>query len=248
MNLPDVFMSILEIHAYPTFFLFLLLYSFTMPITEEIALILVGIFAARLEMPLVLTLLVAYPGIFGSDIGYYWLARRFGCSLLRSRFLGRFINARKVAASEMYFKKRGPRIAFFCRFIVGIRAPAMIAAGMLRMPFKYFVLYDGLAAVGATAIWLSLGYFWGDIINAGMSTLATVLAMLAPLALGVVIVISFRKIRSIYNNMHGETHQDSASVPTSSAIADCTDLQLINANPEQPDQSQDPGLDSQSAI
>ncbi|MBU0928585.1 MAG: DedA family protein [Spirochaetes bacterium] len=219
MVLPQFFQAILLEHALPAFFLFLLFYSFSLPICEEVALVIVGMIAQGIDQPLWLVMLVAYPGIFGSDVGYYWLARRFGGGLLRSRLVGKLVNRRKVMASELYFKNRGPRIAFFCRFLVGIRAPAMIAAGILRMPFRLFALYDGLAAVVSTCVWLSLGYFWGDVLGSDVSALGTAFAVVAPIALVVAMTLAYRKVRKTYSRMcEAETEAGAYAEPESLSL------------------------------
>lgn len=164
-------------------FAFTMIYSFSMPITEEIALVLVGILAHARGFPFPIVFLCSYPGIFGSDLVYYGVARKFGFRILSSKFLRRFINPRRILASETYFRRRGPRIAFFCRFIVGIRAPVMIAAGFLRMPFRVYAFWDGLSAVFATTIWLTAGYFFGNALQNGMSSIMLVISILTPICL-----------------------------------------------------------------
>ncbi|HHU37324.1 MAG TPA: DedA family protein [Treponema sp.] len=165
------------------FFFFLLIYSFSLPITEEVALLLVGLLAQARGCNFLVIVLVSYPGIFGSDIVYYVVAKYFGFRLLSSKFFSKLIKPKKVLASEMYFKRRGPRIAFFCRFLVGIRAPIMIAAGILRMPFKTFALYDGLAAVISTFFWLFAGYYFGSLLEQGLHTLVFIFSVITPLLL-----------------------------------------------------------------
>lgn len=198
MTLPGFLEAILASHALLAFFLFTLLYSFSLPICEEIALILVGMLAHKSGVSPWLAALVSYPGIFGSDVGYYWLARHFGGGLLRSRFFSRFVKPRKVLASELYFKHRGPRIAFFCRFLVGLRASGMIAAGILRMPFRLFALYDGLAASLSTVAWIGLGYFWGDMLASGLPVMGKVAAIATPIGAVGILAVFYLRIKKSY--------------------------------------------------
>jgi len=211
MIVPGFLESILSSHALLAFFLFTLLYSFSLPICEEIALIIVGMLAHKAGVSPVLAALVAYPGIFGSDVGYYWLARRFGGGLLRSRFFSRIVSKRKVFASELYFKHRGPRIAFFCRFVVGLRASAMIAAGMLHMPFRLFALYDGLAATLSTVFWLGLGFFWGDMLASGLSIFGKVAAIATPIGAVAILGLFYLRIRSTYRDLERQASAPGAS-------------------------------------
>lgn len=180
MELPEFLQSLPDEFLIIGFFIFLLIYSFSLPITEEIALVLVGLMAHARDCNFFLVLLVAYPGIFGSDIVYYTVAKYFGFRLLSSRLFQKLIKPTKVYASERYFKRRGPRIAFFCRFVMGIRAPAMIAAGLLRMPFGIFARYDGFSALISTLFWLSAGFYFGSLIERGLHTLLFVFSVLTP--------------------------------------------------------------------
>lgn len=180
MELPVFLQSLPDEFLIAGFFVFLLIYSFSLPITEEIALVFVGIMAHARDCNFFLVLLVAYPGIFGSDVVYYTVAKYFGFRLLSSRLFQRLIKPKKVYASERYFKRRGPRIAFFCRFVMGIRAPAMIAAGLLRMPFRIFARYDGLSALISTVFWLSAGFYFGSLIERGLHTLLFIFSILTP--------------------------------------------------------------------
>lgn len=162
-------------------FVFLIIYSFSIPITEEIALVLVGIIAHARGLNFWLVYIASYPGIYGSDLVYYFLARQFGFRLLSSRFGRKFIKPKKVLASERYFQRKGPHISFFSRFFVGIRAPVMIAAGLLRMKFFVYAMYDGLAAIVATFFWLTAGFFFGQMLEKGLNSLCLVFSVAAPL-------------------------------------------------------------------
>ena len=181
MEMPEFLQTMPDEFLLLGFFVFLLIYSFSLPITEEIALVLVGLMAHARNSNFLLVLLVAYPGIFGSDIVYYVVAKYFGFRLLSSKLFMRLVKPKKIYASERYFKRRGPRIAFFCRFVMGIRAPVMIAAGLLRMPLRIFARYDGLSALISTVLWLSAGYYFGSLIERGLHALLALFSVLTPL-------------------------------------------------------------------
>lgn len=183
MELPSFLYTLPDEIVVFGFFFFLLIYSFSLPITEEVALVLVGVLAHARGCNFLFTVLIAYPGIFGSDIFYYVIAKYFGCRLLSSKIFSKLIKPKKVHASEMYFKRRGPRMSFFCRFLVGIRAPIMIAAGILRMPFKTFAFYDGLSAIISTFFWLFAGYYFGTLLEQGLHTLVFIFSIITPLLL-----------------------------------------------------------------
>lgn len=183
-------------YALPVIFGFSLIYSFTVPLSEEIVLMLIGVLAKTYGLPFWEVAAASYPGLVASDFIYYGLARYFGVKLLRTR-LGKFlIKPEKVLASELFFACKGNRIVFFCRFLVGIRLPAIIASGIFRMPFRVFSFYNSLAAAFATAGWLGLGYFWGHSLGSDMNIVARTFALLSPLFVLIALLFLLRKLRS----------------------------------------------------
>ena len=201
MILPAFLQPLFAVHALPAFFIFLLIYSFAMPISEEIALVFVGVLAHRMGIPLLPVLLAAFPGILLSDLGYYWIARRFGGRLLRSRLFSRLINPKKIAAVESFFSRKGHRITFFCRLFVGLRAPMMIAAGILRMPFLSFLLYDSMAAALSTVLWLIVGYIGRGFILDRLADMGTFFAVLAPIAIIIVLLLMYLRLKKRFGEM-----------------------------------------------
>ncbi len=207
MILPDFLLNLSPETALIGFFVFTLIYSFSLPITEEIALILVGIVAHCRGMSFLPVVLACYPGIFGSDIVYYAVSYHFGFRLLSLPLFRKLFKPKKILASERYFKRRGAKISFFCRFLVGIRAPCMIAAGFLRMPFRVYSFYDGLAAVISTFFWLSAGYFFGNLLERGLSTIVLALSILGPIVFVSGAFVITRKIAREERTMTGYTDE-----------------------------------------
>src|SRR5262245_34874436 len=77
-------------------------------------------------------------GIWLGDLALYAVARRWGRSLLRTRWIGRILDPTRLAASERWFAKRGAWAVVACRVLPGTRLPTYLAAGFLRMPFAQF--------------------------------------------------------------------------------------------------------------
>lgn len=207
MVLPDFLVNMRPETALLGFFIFTLIYSFSLPITEEIALILVGIMAHGRDMAFLPVVLACYPGIFGSDIVYYAVSYHFGFRLLSLPIFRKLFKPKKILASERYFKRSGAKISFFCRFLVGIRAPCMIAAGFLRMPFRVFALYDGLGAVVSTFFWLGAGYFFGSLLERGLSTLVLIMSIVGPIVFVFGAFVITRKIAREERCMTGYTDE-----------------------------------------
>ena len=63
---------------------------------------------------------------------------------------------------ETLIEKNGLKVFLLARFLVGVRSPIYLAAGVLRIPYRRFLLVDATCAtlVVGTVFWLS--YFCGD--------------------------------------------------------------------------------------
>lgn len=103
---------------------------------------------------------VGFGAIAGDNIGYH-LGRRLGRGwLLRhGRSIG--LRQRRLTQAEAFFQSQGPTAVFFGRFIGFARALVPFVAGASRMPYRQFVLYDGLGAILWTVGFVTLGYVLG---------------------------------------------------------------------------------------
>jgi membrane protein DedA with SNARE-associated domain len=211
MNIPAFLQPFLTDHAALSFFAFLLLFGFTLPISEEIALALVGMAARASAMNIFMAVAVACPALMLADFGYYMLAKAIGPKLLRSRLFARLVRPESVLQGEHYFEKRGTRILFACRFVVGLRAPAIVAAGLLRMKFKRFIAYDTAAILISTPVWLAVGYAFGAQFDSKVGIIEKIFAYCAPVAVLVGAVLVYRSVKRDREKMlasYAETDQE----------------------------------------
>lgn len=96
----------------------------------------------------------------GDNLGYV-IGHRGGRPLLeRYQHLLR-ISAKALARGEQLFAEYGSFTVFFARFIFGLRIFAGPLAGVLRMPWKAFALFNFLGATVWVTVIASVGYFFG---------------------------------------------------------------------------------------
>jgi membrane protein DedA with SNARE-associated domain len=92
----------------------------------------------------------------------YLLSRHFGRRLVEHR-LARFLDLtpERLDRAESWFKRYGPWTLIFGRHIPGLRVPLTVAAGVLKLRYRVFVL----SVVVSSAIWagafLILGAVFG---------------------------------------------------------------------------------------
>jgi membrane-associated protein len=62
---------------------------------------------------------------------------------------------------DQLFEKYGPFAVFFARFVFGLRIVAGPLAGVLRMPWKKFLLFNFLGASLWVSVIATVGYLFG---------------------------------------------------------------------------------------
>lgn len=99
--------------------------------------------------------------ILGDNLGYF-IGRRGGRAFAER--YGKYIalTPSRLDAVDAYFRKHGPRTIFFARFVSGIRVVAAIFAGMSRIPWPTFLLYNATGAVVWGTVIAMVGYIFGQ--------------------------------------------------------------------------------------
>jgi len=107
-----------------------------------------------------LILLVTFAAILGDQIGYLF-GMKIGPKIF-NRDDSFFFKKRYITDAENFYKKHGKRAIVLARFIPVVRTFIPILAGVGKMHYKTFVLYNIIGGlIWATGITL-LGYFLGQ--------------------------------------------------------------------------------------
>ncbi len=127
----------------------------------EVALILGGVLAYEGSLPLLAVLTAGILGaVIGDSIGYL-VGRRYGRALLEGT-LGRLINHKHFDRAERYLAERGGKAVFFGRFTAALRVMIPGLAGMSRMRYPKFALYNVAGGVAWGTMCVLLGYLGGS--------------------------------------------------------------------------------------
>jgi membrane protein DedA with SNARE-associated domain len=124
--------------------------------------------------------------LFGAVVGdaiMYWIGYHFGRGVLREHPLwARYVTPEREAQIETMFRRHGLKVFFVARFLVAIRSPVYLTAGILRMSFRRFLLIDLFCATVVVGVFYFLAFRYGKDIAAwfkqaeGWFTLAVVVA------------------------------------------------------------------------
>jgi membrane protein DedA with SNARE-associated domain/membrane-associated phospholipid phosphatase len=184
----DRVLSLIEHYGYLVILFGVMLESTGVPLPGETILIASGVLVQRGDV-IVFGILGA---VLGDQIGY-WVGREGGRPFILRWGRYVFITPERLARAEAFFERHGGKAVFLARFFSGLRVFGALVAGMSRMRWGSFILYNALGgAVWATAVVL-LGYFLGSSIGLverwlGRATL--VLALM--LAVVVAFYLSYR--------------------------------------------------------
>ena len=147
-------------YGYAVTFALIFLESVGIPVPGEGILIATALFAARTQrLDIAVVVITAATAAFlGSNVGYL-LGRSAGHALIQ-RFGGYVgLTPARQRLGQYLFIRHGAKIIFLGRFIAILRAFAGILAGANQMPWRRFVLFNGLGAVVWTAA-IALGAFY----------------------------------------------------------------------------------------
>jgi membrane protein DedA with SNARE-associated domain len=150
-------------HGYLTVAVVLLLENAGIPLPGETTLLFAA-FLAFSEHRLTLFGIIIVGVIactIGDNIGY-WIGHRGGRPLLEHQRRIFRVSDEHLARGERFFVRYGSFTVFFARFVFGMRIIAGPLAGVLRMPWKKFVLFNFLGAAVWVSVVASLGYFFGS--------------------------------------------------------------------------------------
>ncbi|WP_035800431.1 DedA family protein [Kitasatospora mediocidica] len=106
-------------------------------------------------------LLVVAAAIAGDQVGYLF-GRRVGPSLLR-RGNSRLFRQENVEKASAFFERHGPKAIVLARFVPIVRTFVPIVAGVGRMDYRTFVIFNAVGGVlwgGGVTL---LGYFLGQV-------------------------------------------------------------------------------------
>ncbi|GAC1500572.1 MAG: VTT domain-containing protein [Candidatus Saccharimonadales bacterium] len=120
-----------------------------------------GIFAAQGKLPLALTILVvAVAAIVGDNVGYH-IGKRYGRRLF-SKPDGIVFRQEYVKRAETFYGKHGSKTMLIAHFVPVIRTFAPAVAGVARMNYKQFVIFDAIGDIAWAVIVTLIGYWFGS--------------------------------------------------------------------------------------
>ena len=123
-----------------------------------------GIFAASGELNLAyLLILLLIAAVLGDNCNY-WIGRKIGLRVFQLKFRAKpIVNKKYLDQTELFFAKNGVKAIIMARFVPFVRTFAPFAAGVGKMKYRVFFLYDLMGGF----LWVfglcSAGYLLGEV-------------------------------------------------------------------------------------
>ena len=102
-----------------------------------------GIFAASGELNLAyLLILLLIAAVLGDNCNY-WIGRKIGLRIFQLKFRAKpIVNKKYLDQTELFFAKNGVKAIIMARFVPFVRTFAPFAAGIGKMNYNRFFLFD----------------------------------------------------------------------------------------------------------
>ncbi len=137
-----------------------LFFGFFLP--GDYLLFLSGVFCGTkiLNVPIVILLLCIFiAAILGSLTGY--ISGRYFGDGIQNRKESFFFKKKNIETTRMYFEKYGSQTLVIARFLPVIRTFAPILAGIIKMNFQKFMLFNVIGAAVWAIVLTGGGYYFG---------------------------------------------------------------------------------------
>lgn len=156
--------------------LFMAASAFGLPLPEEVVLISAGLIGAKAMNPELyppptpdasrvnpyLLAVVALLAVMGSDYLIYWIGKRAGPRLFRTKFFSRFLTPATTERIKRWVNKYGYWAVILFRFTPGVRFPGHLMCGAMGLSAWKFAAVDFIAAGLSVPTQILLLCFYGE--------------------------------------------------------------------------------------
>ena len=229
--------------SYLGIILFLTLTGIGLPIPEEVPIVAAGIASKAKALQWHWALLSCLVGALLGDSLMYAIGRYFGATVLREHpWWSGFLTPERERTIEDLIKKHGIKAFFVARFLVGLRSPFYLTAGILRVKYRWFLFADFICASIVIGLFFGLAYLFGDrvtgLIQSAERGFTAVVIAAGLVALAVVAFFSFRQRRIRMLDQDPEALFENREIlfgPAADRIADAVRLgDVEGGNPGRP--------------
>jgi membrane-associated protein len=154
----------------------------------------VGAFAALGSFNIILVALLLWLAAFLGDTANYWIGYFFGEKIIANPKI--FIKQEHINKTNNFYEKYGGKTIILARFIPIIRTFAPFVAGIGKMNYKKFIVFNAVGGLLWVSSFTLLGFFFGNIKVVKHNFSLVVLVIIAISVLPVIIEFIKMKFRN----------------------------------------------------
>ena len=205
--------SLLHTYGYPLVGVFVGIESSGIPFPGETMLVTAAVYAGTGHLSILWVIVAGAAGaIIGDNLGFT-VGRKGGRPLVLR--YGRYVRVKPehLEYAERFFVKHGDKTVFLGRFVAVLRAWAALLAGMNRMPWGKFLVYNAAGGIVWATVYGMLGYSLGHnvaLLNSVLRILGTAGVIGAVLVVAVAYIV-WRRRKSAARSTDGAPQTDDES-------------------------------------
>lgn len=184
---------------YLAIFFILLICGLGVPIPEDVTLIAGGILTYYGICDVWIMIGVGLLGVMIGDSFVFFLGAKYGRRLSKKRPFRYFIDESKIDGIRKRLQNHGGKLLFSARFMPGFRSTIFFVSGMIHIPYRKLLIFDGGAALLSVPAIIYSVYYFGDFLEQVIRFIKKVEGgILGVIILGAAILIAnhFRKKRN----------------------------------------------------
>ena len=171
-----------------------------LPIPEELPIVTAGALSGTHVLEWYIALPCVVVGAVVGDSAIWWIGYHFGRAVLTKHpwWVG-FLTPEREKKAEAMVAQHGMKLLFVARFLPGVRTPVYLTTGILKMPYRKFILIDAFCALVVVSVFFGLGFLFAkdiaQVLNAIKSVEHAILyiALAAAAAIGLHLYIRRRR-------------------------------------------------------
>lgn len=163
----EIIIKIMESYGYLGIFLLITLENIFPPIPSEVILLFGGFMTTKTTLSILGVVAVSTLGSLAGAFILYYVGRILNKERLIKIVSGKIgkvlrLNKNDIEKADEWFRERGEKTVFFCRFVPIVRSLISIPAGMSGMPLLKFGFYTIVGTVIWNTVLTLLGHFMGN--------------------------------------------------------------------------------------
>ncbi|MBE8221277.1 MAG: DedA family protein [Bdellovibrionales bacterium] len=152
--------------SYLLIFGVLLISGLGVPLPEDISLITAGILVSLNKMSFLGACAIGFFGVMAGDCILFFLGYYMGERVFKLPLFSKIFTPKRIKMASKKVNNNSKLICFTARFLPGLRSPIFLTAGTLKVSPFIFLLLDGGAALFSVPIWVFVGSWFGNNVDA----------------------------------------------------------------------------------